>query len=82
MLGQPCGGQGLLIPKRLYLKLGGHRAAAMEDIDLVRRIGRSRLVTLRSRAINKLDPAQPRRIALGLLHVLRVPKSLVAYLAR
>lgn len=83
VLGQPCGAQGLLIPKRLYLKLGGHRTARMEDIDLVRRIGRSRLVRLRSRAINKLDqPARPRSVALGVLHALRVPKSLVAYLAR
>ena len=33
----PYGDQGLLIPKRLYVKLGGYRALAnMEDADLVR----------------------------------------------
>ena len=84
LLGLPTGAQGLLIPKRLYQKLGGHRAVQMEDIDLARRIGRSRLVTLRARGINKLDnkPIQPRSFALGLLHALRVPKSLVAYIGR
>src|SRR6185503_19146037 len=36
----PYGDQGLLIPKRLYQKLGGYRALSdMEDADLVRRIG-------------------------------------------
>jgi glycosyltransferase involved in cell wall biosynthesis len=84
LLGQPCGAQGLLIPKRLYQKLGGHRAVKMEDIDLVRRVGRSRLVTLRSRAISKLEqrPSGARNIALGVLHALRVPKSLVAFIGR
>jgi glycosyltransferase involved in cell wall biosynthesis len=84
LLGQPSGRQGLLIPKRLYLKIGGHRSAPMEDIDLVRRIGRSRLVMLRSRAINKIEwrPSDARNVALGLLHALRVPKSLVAFIAR
>ena len=43
----PYGDQGLLIPKRLYQKLGGYRALAdLEDADLVRRIGRRRLVVL------------------------------------
>jgi glycosyltransferase involved in cell wall biosynthesis len=84
VFGQPCGAQGLLIPKRLYLKLGGHRGAQMEDIDLVRRIGRSRLVALRSRAINKLErrSTRARNVAIGLLHALRAPKRLVAYLGR
>jgi glycosyltransferase involved in cell wall biosynthesis len=82
VLGQPCGGQGLLIPKRFYQKLGGYRAAPMEDIDLVRRIGRSRIVTLRSRAMNKGDAVPAHRLALGVLHALRVPKRLVAYFGR
>jgi hypothetical protein len=56
----------------------------MEDIDLVRRIGRSRLVTLRSRAINKVErrPTRARNVALGVLHALHLPKSLVAYIGR
>ena len=40
MFALPYGDQGLLIPKRLYQKLGGYRALAdLEDADLVRRIG-------------------------------------------
>jgi glycosyltransferase involved in cell wall biosynthesis len=75
----PYAEQGLLMPRRFYQKLGGHRAVAMEDADLVRRIGRSRLVPLRSRAINKPAPRAPRRSALiAALHALRVPVSVVA----
>ena len=55
----PYGDQGLLIPKRLYQKIGGYRALAdMEDADLVRRIGRRRLVRLRARAVNIARPHQ------------------------
>ena len=54
----------------------------MEDIDLVRRIGRSRIVTMRSRAVNKVDAVAAHRLALGVLHALRVPKRLVAYIGR
>jgi len=82
LFGQPSGQQGLLISKRLYQKIGGHRAAAMEDIDLARRIGRSRLVTLRSRAINKIEQPPSRNIALSVLHALHLPKRLVAYIGR
>ena len=79
----PYGDQGLLIPKRLYQKLGGHRALAdMEDADLVRRIGRRRLVSLRARAINVARPHKSalRGLALTLLHALRVPSRLLANL--
>ena len=79
----PYGDQGLLIPKRLYLKLGGYRALCdMEDADLVRRIGRRRLVTLRSRAVNVARPHKSalRGLALALLHALRVPSRLLANL--
>jgi rSAM/selenodomain-associated transferase 2 len=45
--GLPYGDQGLLIARELYEALGGFAALPiMEDVDLVRRIGRSRLVTL------------------------------------
>jgi glycosyl transferase family 2 len=45
--------QGLLISKRLYDKLGGHRADQVEaESDLLRRIGRRRLVMLRSGAVS------------------------------
>ena len=75
----PYAEQGLLLPRRFYQKLGGHREIGHEDADLVRRIGRARLVQLRPKAINKPEPAQVRRGALvALLHGLRVPASVVA----
>jgi glycosyltransferase involved in cell wall biosynthesis len=83
MLALPYGDQGLLIPKRLYKKLGGYRdLARMEDADLVRRIGRRRLVHLRARAVNLARPhlAPWRGLLLSLLHVLRVPARVVARL--
>jgi rSAM/selenodomain-associated transferase 2 len=47
VLGLPYGDQGLLIPAALYRALGGYRALPlMEDVDLARRLGRSRLVAL------------------------------------
>ena len=79
----PYGDQGLLIPKRLYKKLGGYRALAdLEDADLVRRIGRRRLVSLRARAVNVARPHKStlRGLALTLLHTLRVPSRLLANL--
>ena len=46
-LALPYGDQGLLIKRDFYRSLGGFRALPlMEDVDLVRRIGRRRLVTL------------------------------------
>jgi hypothetical protein len=81
LLALPFGDQGLLIPKRLYQKLGGYRALAdMEDADLVRRIGRRRLVSLRARAINVARPHHGtlRGLALTLLHALRVPSRVLA----
>ncbi len=48
----PYGDQGLLIPRRLYEAIGGHRElAAMEDLDIARRLGRHRIRLLRTRAI-------------------------------
>jgi len=79
----PYGNQGLLIPKRLYLKLGGYRALArMEDADIVRRIGRRRMVGLRARAINvpRAPKSRLRDFTATLLHALRVPSRVVAKL--
>lgn len=46
-LGLPFGDQGLLIARSFYERLGGFRPLAlMEDVDLVRRIGRARLAGL------------------------------------
>lgn len=48
----PYGDQGLLIPLSHYRRLGGYRKVAlMEDVDMVRRIGRRHLTILRTRAI-------------------------------
>ena len=46
-LGLPYGDQGLLISRRLYEEVGGFRPLVlMEDVDMVRRLGRKRLVML------------------------------------
>ena len=79
----PYGDQGLLIPKRLYQKIGGYRALAdMEDADIARRIGRRRLISLRARALNvsRAPKSALRGAALILLHALRVPSRLLALL--
>ena len=48
----PYGDQGLLIPRRLYAEVGGFRdLPLMEDVDIVRRLGRSRTTILRARAV-------------------------------
>jgi cellulose synthase/poly-beta-1,6-N-acetylglucosamine synthase-like glycosyltransferase len=45
----PRPGQGLVIAKSLYAELGGHRAEAPDpERDLLGRLGRSRLTTLRT----------------------------------
>ncbi|HYE28862.1 MAG TPA: TIGR04283 family arsenosugar biosynthesis glycosyltransferase [Allosphingosinicella sp.] len=47
LLALPYGDQGLLISRALYEAVGGHRPLPlMEDVDLVRRIGRARLARL------------------------------------
>ena len=44
VLALPYGDQGLLIARAFYESLGGYRPLPlMEDVDLIRRIGRSRL---------------------------------------
>lgn len=48
----PYGDQGLLISRRLHDEIGGYRQIElMEDIDIVRRIGRRRMKILRARAM-------------------------------
>jgi rSAM/selenodomain-associated transferase 2 len=51
-LGLPYGDQGLLIHRRLYEQAGGFKPIPlMEDVDLVRRIGRRRLALLDGTAL-------------------------------
>lgn len=83
LLGLPYGDQGLLIPARFYRKLGGYRPlAAMEDVDLVRRIGRGRLAMLRSRAIagQPGDSGHARDLRVPFLYALRLPTPVLARL--
>src|SRR5690606_30146127 len=48
----PYGDQGLVVPRRLYDRIGGFRdMPLMEDVDIVRRLGRSRMVVLRAAAV-------------------------------
>lgn len=59
-LGLPYGDQGLLIARDLYDRLGGYRdLPLMEDVDLVRRIGRVRLRELD--AVAATSPARYER---------------------
>lgn len=52
VLGLPYGDQGLLVHRAFYDGLGGFRPIPlMEDVDLVRRIGRRRLVELDAAAV-------------------------------
>lgn len=82
----PYGDQGLLIPKRLYEEIGGYRPLGiMEDVDIVRRLGRRRVAMLRSRAVTSAErfrrEGYARRSARNLvclaLHTLRVPPDVI-----
>ena len=56
LLGLPYGDQGLLIGRTFYDKLGGHkRLPLMEDVDIVRRIGRNRLRPIAATAVTSAD---------------------------
>lgn len=55
-LGLPYGDQGLLIGAAAYHRLGGFKPLPlMEDVDLVRRLGRSGITGLPSRAITSAE---------------------------
>lgn len=54
-LALPYGDQGLLISRALYDEVGGYNPLPlMEDVDLVRRLGRARLVALPTRAVTSV----------------------------
>lgn len=86
LLRLPYGDQGLLIPRTLYDEIGGFRdLALMEDVDIVRRLGRRRVLILRSQAVTsairyKRD-GYVRRAARNLaclgLYLLRAPMPLI-----
>ena len=56
LFAMPYGDQGLLVPRSLYDEAGGFRPLPlMEDVDLVSRIGRSRLVYLDVPAVTSAE---------------------------
>lgn len=56
VLALPYGDQGLLISRALYDAIGGYRdLPLMEDVDIVRRLGRARLTILKTKAITSAD---------------------------
>jgi rSAM/selenodomain-associated transferase 2 len=89
VLALPYGDQGLLISRKLYDQLGGFAPIPlMEDVDLVRRIGRKRLTILDHRAVTSAARYRRdgylRRSARNLvclsLFVIGVPPRLIARL--
>lgn len=78
----PYGDQGLLIPRRLYDHVGGYRELPlMEDVDLVRRLGRRHIRMLRTYAVTSAERYKRdgyakralRNLACLSLYYLRVP---------
>ena len=58
-LGLPYGDQGLLIARTFYEQLGGYKSLPlMEDVDIVRRIGRGRLRLLAATALTSAEKYQ------------------------
>lgn len=56
LLKLPYGDQGLLISRTLYDEIGGFAPLpSMEDVDLVRRLGRGRIVTLNARVVTSAE---------------------------
>ena len=86
LLRLPYGDQGLLIPRRLYDEIGGFKVMPlMEDVDIVRRLGRSRTLILRTQAVTsairyKRD-GYVKRVARNLacigLYLLRAPMPII-----
>lgn len=85
----PYGDQGLLISRQLYRELGGFKPMPlMEDVDLMRRLKRSQLVMLHSRAVTSgvryrnegYVVRSLRNLGCMLLYFLRVPTRVLARL--
>lgn len=91
LLRLPYGDQGLLISRALYKEIGGYRGLPlMEDVDLVRRLGRRRIALLRSRAITSAVRYRRdgylrrslRNLSCLMLFYLRIPAGVVARIYR
>ena len=86
LLKLPYGDQGLMLPRQLYNAVGGYSdVPLMEDVALVRRLGRRRIKTLRSRAVTSAARYRrdgyvarvARNLACLLLYGLRVPPDVI-----
>ena len=86
-LALPYGDQGLLISRELYSSIGGFRPLQiMEDVDIVRRIGRARLVMLETCAVTSATRWQRegwrrrslRNLSCLMLYAAGVPPRLIA----
>ena len=91
LLRLPYGDQGLLIPKLLYADIGGYNPhPLMEDVDIVRRLGRRRVVMLRSRAVTSAARYRndgylrrsTRNVTCLFLYFLGVPTTVISRLYR
>lgn len=91
VFGLPYGDQGLLIARGFYEQLGGYRAIPlMEDVDLVRRVGRARMTMLPARAVTSAERwrrdgwyrRSARNLACLSLWFLGVPPATIARLYR
>lgn len=85
----PDGDQGLLISKRFYREVGGFAPMpAMEDMDMVRRIGRRRLDILHAEAVTSAERLRAegtalrplRNFAILTLYAMGVPARMLAKL--
>ena len=73
----PYGDQGLLMPKRLYERSAATEPSPlMEDVDLVRRLGRRRIVMLRARAVTSAAALPARGLRAPLRAQSRLPDAL------
>lgn len=91
LLKLPYGDQGLLISRRLYDEVGGFGTLPlMEDVDLVRRLGRRRVSLLNARAVtsaesfrraNSISQIARNQACLG-LYLIGVPVGIIAALFR
>ncbi len=91
LLGLPYGDQGLLIHRAFYDGLGGFRPLPlMEDVDLIRRIGRTRLQVLDAHAVTSAAKYRRdgywgrslRNLGLLCLYYLGIPPTLLARMYR
>lgn len=87
--GLAYGDQGLLIAKNFYARLGGYRPLPiMEDVDLIRRVGRSRVTVLPAMAVTSAQKyrregwrrRQARNLMCLALYFLGLPPAKIARL--